>query len=58
MEVKIKKLSKDAIIPLKATEGAAAYDVYTPKDYFIIKGRQVLALDISIELPNGYEAKI
>lgn len=58
MEVKIKKLSKDAIIPLKATEGAAAYDVYTPKDYYIIKGRQVLSLDFAIELPLGYEAKI
>lgn len=58
MEVKIKKLSKDAIMPLKATEGAAAYDVYTPKDYYIIKGRQVLSLDFAIELPLGYEAKI
>lgn len=58
MEVKIKKLSEGAVIPLKATEGSAAYDVYTPQDYFIVKGRQVLPLDISIELPKGYEAKI
>lgn len=58
MEVKIKKLSEDAIIPKKATTGAAAYDVYTPKDYYVVKGRQVLKLDIAIELPLGYEAKI
>lgn len=58
MEVKIKKLSKNAIIPTKATNGAAAYDVYAPKDYGILKGRHVLLLDFAIELPEGYEAKI
>lgn len=58
MEVKIKKLHRDAVIPTKATEGAAAYDVYTPRDYKVIEGRQVLPLDFAIELPFGYEAKI
>lgn len=58
MNIKIKKLSEGAIIPTKATSGAAAYDVYTPRDYNIVKGRQVLPLDLSIELPYGYEAKI
>lgn len=58
MKVKIKKLSPDAVIPAKATEGAAAYDVYTPKDFHVCVGRQIILLDIAIELPNGYEAKI
>ena len=58
MKVKIKKLSPDAVIPKKATTGAAAYDVYTPKDFNVHIGRQVIPLDISIELPDGYEAKI
>ena len=58
MEVKIKKLHKDAVIPTKATNGAAAYDVYTPIDYKVVMGRQVLPLDFAIEIPIGYEAKI
>ena len=58
MEVKIKKLHKDAIIPTKATLGSAAYDVYLPRDFRVTKGRQVLPLDFAIELPLGYEAKI
>lgn len=58
MEIKIKKLTEGATIPTKATPGAGAYDVYTPRDYEITRGRQILALDIAIELPHGYEAKI
>lgn len=59
MKVKIKKLNENAVIPTKATEGAAAYDVYTPKNYTVLEGRRmVLPLGFSIELPYGYEAKI
>ena len=57
MEVKIKKLHPDAVIPKKGTEGSAAYDVYLPREYKLYKGRNVLLLDLSIELPYGYEAK-
>ena len=56
--VKIKKLTPSGRIPAKATVGAAAYDIYTPRDYVVAPGRQVLPLDIAIELPEGYEAKI
>lgn len=59
MEVKIKKLNSDAVIPKKSTVGAAAYDVYTPKNYTILEGRRmILPLGFSIEIPYGYEAKI
>ena len=58
MEIKIKKLHENAIIPKKATEGAAAYDLYLPKDYMIHIGRNVLPLNFAIELPIGFEAKI
>ena len=58
MEVKIKKLHPDAVIPKKGTEGSAGYDVYLPREYKLYKGRNVLLLDLSIELPYGYEAKI
>lgn len=58
MKVKFKPLSELAFLPRKATEGAAAYDVYLPKNTFIRKGRQIVPLDFAIELPYGYEAKI
>ena len=58
MEVKIKKLSPDAIIPTKATPGSAAYDVFVPRDTYINYGRQIIPLDLALEIPTGYEAKI
>lgn len=56
--VKILRLSKDAVIPHKATPGSAAYDVFVPRDIQVRPGRQTIPLDIAIELPVGYEAKI
>lgn len=56
--VKILRLSEKAIIPRKATPGSAAYDVFVPRDTLICCGRQVVPLDLAIELPIGYEAKI
>lgn len=58
MIVKIKKLSDDAFMPTKATEGSAAYDLYAPCDILIKPGRQVIDLKFAIELQYGYEAKI
>ena len=56
--VKIKKLSNEAIVPVKATEGAIAFDVFIPRDFRVHVGRQVIPLDFSIEMPTFLEAKI
>ena len=58
MEIKVKKLSEDAIIPRKATKGSAAYDLFVPKDTVIRYGRQIIPLDLAIVVPYGYEAKV
>lgn len=58
MIIKIKKLTDSAVIPTKATTGAAAYDVYAPLTILVKSGRQVIDLGFAIELPIGYEAKI
>lgn len=58
MIVKIKRLSDDAIVPVKATDGSAAYDLFAPCDMLLKSGRQVIDLGFAIELPLGYEAKI
>lgn len=56
--VRIKKLSEDALVPLRATDGAACFDLYTPREVAIQKGRNVIPLDLAIELPAGTYAEI
>lgn len=58
MKIKIKKLIPGAVVPVKATPGAAAYDVFIPSAVTISPGRQIVSLGLSIEIPEGYEAKI
>ena len=58
MKIKIKKLSDQALLPKRATEGSAAYDLYIPEDVLVEKGRQIIKLNFAIEVPEGYEAKI
>ena len=58
MKIKFKPLSELAIMPKKATQGAAAYDVYIPQNTTIRQGRQIVPLDFAMEIPYGYEAKI
>lgn len=57
MKVKI-KLGENGLMPRKATDGAAAYDVYVPIDTQVEEGRQIIPLNIRLELPLGYEAMI
>ena len=54
----IKRLSEDALIPMRATDGAAGFDLYIPRETPIHKGRNVIPLDIAIELPAGTYAEI
>lgn len=56
--IRIKRLSEDALIPVRATDGAACFDLYVPKDTPIQKGRNIIPLDIAIELPVGTYAEI
>ena len=56
--IRIKRLSEDALIPMRATDGAACFDLYVPKDTPIQKGRNIIPLDIAIELPAGTYAEI
>lgn len=58
MEVKIKKLHPDAVIPTKATPQSVGYDLYVKQDICIEHPRQVIPLGLAIELPDGIEAKV
>lgn len=56
-EVKIKL--NGGIMPKKATDGSAAYDLYVPEDVTFTRGmRKVIDLKFSMEIPRGYAATI
>lgn len=56
--MKVKLLSEDAQLPRKATEEAAGYDLYVPKDSIIWPGRNIVQLDLSLAIPHGMEGQI
>lgn len=58
MNVKFKKLLPGAVLPKKATDGSAAYDLYVPEDIIIKPGRQVIPLGFAMEMEPGHEALV
>lgn len=55
MEIKVKKLHKDAIIPNRNYEGDACYDLYSIDEYKI-EGNETVKVHFGIawEIPRGY----
>ena len=59
MQINIKKLHKDAVLPSFAYIGDAGADICSVEHIFIPpKHWQIIKTGISIELPDGYEAQI
>lgn len=58
MKVKFKKLHEGARLPEKATDGAAAFDLYVPEDFIVEPGREIIHLGFAMEMEKGYEALI
>lgn len=58
MEVKFVKLSPEARLPKRATEKAAGYDLEIPRDTIIHHGRQVIKLDIAIQMPDDIQGLV
>lgn len=56
--MKVKLLSEGAKVPTRAENGAAGYDLYVPHDFKVTPGRNVIPLDIQVELDPGTEAQI
>ena len=57
MVVKVKKLKPEAIIPVYATEGAAAFDINAGLDKAVIinpKSAENIGTGLSFEVPTGY----
>ena len=55
MEVKIKKLNDDAIVPTYGSEQAAGADLYSTIDIEIMPGEmQMIPTGIAFQIPDGY----
>lgn len=44
------------VMPEKATEGAACYDLYVPEDFKLRSGRQIVSLGFRLQLPKNMAA--
>jgi dUTP pyrophosphatase len=54
IEVKIKKLNPDAIIPILGTEHAAGFDVFSIEEHEFLPGETyAIKTGIAIEIPEG-----
>jgi dUTP pyrophosphatase len=59
MQVKIKKLHPDAIVPKYQTSGSAGFDIHIIEDAVIYPGEtRILKTGLSFEIPEGYELQI
>jgi dUTP pyrophosphatase len=59
MSLKVKKLSPDAQLPTRGSEGAAGYDLQSIESCVILPGkRAVVATGLSFELPAGVYGRI
>ncbi|MFH0951849.1 MAG: dUTP diphosphatase [Patescibacteria group bacterium] len=59
MQVKVKKLNKDAIAPSYSLPGDAGLDMHCLKDYTIAPGERCqLQTGIALEYPPGYTALV
>jgi len=54
IEVKVKKLTADAVIPTIGTTHAAGFDIYSNEDAMINSGeRKAISTGIALEVPEG-----
>lgn len=61
MEIKLKKLSDNAKLPVRMSTNAAGYDLYSANTEALILKKKTLKLvptGLAISLPVGYEAQI
>ena len=59
MALNVSKLVPHAILPARATDGAAGYDLYSADSYVILPGhRVVVSTGISLQLPLGTYGRI
>ena len=59
IELPFVKISTDAITPMRATEGSAGLDFYSPADYVIPPHNQLMIpTQIKLQIPLGYYGRL
>jgi dUTP pyrophosphatase len=59
VELKFKKLSDNAITPIKATEYSAGYDLFSAIDTKVpLRGKAQIPIDIAFAIPKNYYGRI
>ncbi len=59
INVKVRKLKEDAVVPMYAHEGDAGMDLFSAENYIVPVGkRQLVSTGIAMELPEGYFSSI
>jgi len=59
LNIQIKTLDKNAVVPTYGSEGAAAADLYAINDYFIEAGASIpVHTGIAMAIPKGYAGHI
>jgi len=59
INVKIKKLHEDAVIPTYGTDGAAGFDFYALEDTTLSPGQtKLIKTGIAMAIPQGYEIQV
>lgn len=56
--MKLQIVKDGAMAPRRTSAGAAGYDLYTPEDYYVKPGRNVIPLGFKVELPDHVMALI
>lgn len=59
MSLKVKRVSSNAIIPFRASKGAAGYDLSSAKDMTVpAHGKALIPTDLIIAVPEGTYGRI
>lgn len=59
MTLVVKLLSEHGCVPVRATPGAAGYDLFSAYDYVIEpKSRMLCATDIALAIPRGHYGRV
>lgn len=59
MYIEFKKLSENAKVPLRGSEGAAGYDLYSVDSVTIVPGeRKLIKTDIAVSIPYGFYGRV
>ena len=59
LEIKIKKINSEAILPNYVHKGDAGMDLFSCENYILGSGeRKVFGIGLKVEIPEGYEMQI